>query len=225
MGIEYNQNTAVSLKFASERVREAEEKLKAQTKVVDRLKAQLKEETDALSWAKAFSLQSTAAYTSSKLRPVDVDAIRLNAWRAMNEKQAAKDSRFFYREDKQMAAQAAGPKGVAAAAAAVAVPRDRAAWERSVRIQFNHFKANHRLGRRAATALKAAAAATAAKQVGVLAKRKISPAAGSGAAKEGAGKQGVKINGRVELMVYDLLLCSSDLSGPASAAEEDSAAE
>ncbi len=99
--------------------------------------------------------------------------------------------------------QAAGTAGVAtAAAAAAAVLRDRKAWEKSSRIQFTHFKANHRLGKRAAEARKAAAKkATAAKRIDVLAKRQIRPAgAGSGAggaAKTGAGKRGVKINSQM----------------------------
>ncbi len=105
---------------------------------------------------------------------------------------------FFYRDNKETAAQAAGPAGVAAAAA-VAAPRDRTAWERSIRVQFTSFKANHGLGKSAATERKAAGEkAAAAKRVGVLAKRQPSPAAGAGA----AGKPKVRISGQVREIMY-----------------------
>jgi hypothetical protein len=81
-GIEYCQNTAVLQRFAGERLREAEEKLKVQTRVVEALRKQLKEETDTLLRAKAFSL--TLAGRSL-----------VNAWCAMKEKEVARCKEFF----------------------------------------------------------------------------------------------------------------------------------
>jgi hypothetical protein len=61
MGIEYCQNTAASQQSARERTLEADAQVRAQTKVLDALKAQLLEETATLSQVTAFSLESAAS--------------------------------------------------------------------------------------------------------------------------------------------------------------------
>ncbi len=208
MGIEYCQNTVASQKFARDRVLEAEAQVRAQTKVFEALKVQLKEQAETLLRVTAFSLQSTAAFVTNTVCLVDVDAIRVNAWHAKNEKQAAKSRVFFDSEDKSAAALAAGPVGVAAADATCAsMQRDWKAWEWSIGVQFKNFKANHSLGGRVAEVRKEEGEkASAAKRVGVVANRQFSPAAARGA----AGKQKVRINGQVEVLIYQDLVSGSE---------------
>jgi hypothetical protein len=64
-GLAFCRNSVVSRKFARERVLDAAvAKLRAQTTVVERLKAELKTENDKLSVVRAFSQKSTAVYDS-----------------------------------------------------------------------------------------------------------------------------------------------------------------
>ncbi len=113
------------------------------------------EQAETLSQVTKFSLESAAVAANNAGHPADVEGIRVIAWRANKEKHAARSSVLFNREDSQLAAEAAGPAGVIAAAA-VAPPRDRKLWEKSIDVQFVNFKANHRLGRCAAKARNAA---------------------------------------------------------------------
>jgi hypothetical protein len=130
---------------------EAEAQVKAKTKVVEALKKQLKEQADTLSQVTKYSLQRREAAATNAGCPPDVEGIRVNAWRVKKEKQAARSKVFFNRDDRQLAAKAAGEAGVITAAA-VAAPLDRKAWENSIGVKLANFKANHKLGRLASKA-------------------------------------------------------------------------
>ncbi len=140
-GLAFCRNSVVSRKFAGERARDAVAKLCAQTTVVELLKATLKAEIDTLSVVRAFSLKSTAVYDSSSVRPADDHAIRVDAWRAMMEKKAAKSKVFFSRDKQAMSAAV----GAASANDDVDVANPEA-WSMLIRKQFDYFKINHRLG-------------------------------------------------------------------------------
>ncbi len=200
----------VSQQFADERLERADSCTKQQATLVDRLKKELKEERDTLSHLRAFGLKSGAVHPNNKLRPADIETINVNPWRAMKEKQAVSSQVFFYRNNKETAAdhhkQTAELAGTTTAAA-LWTPVD---WDKLICKQMTNFKVNHNLGIRESEARnKSAGLAQKTKRSEVLAGRRQTFESG----RVSKAKKGVRINGQVEVHT-----CNDQKSNPSSSA-------